>query len=152
GAPRSSYDAAMRWLLLFAIACGPTGHGPPAGKVDAAEPKDAPCSTAITGTVFAPNGTLPLYNVSVYVPMTTPSPFPAGVQCGQCSTDLPGGSRASTTPGPDGTFRLDGVPSGHDFPVIVTTGKWRRQVTVPAVPACVDTAIPDGTLRLPKNH
>ena len=37
------------------------------------------------------------------------------------------------------------------MPVIVTTGKWRRKLTVPVVTECADTAIPDGEFRLPKN-
>ena len=56
---------------------------------------DAPCPTSISGKVFAPNGTLPLYNVTVYVPMSPPGPLPEGLSCGQCSTNLPGGAVAS---------------------------------------------------------
>jgi hypothetical protein len=31
-------------------------------------------------------------------------------------------------------------------------GKWRRQFTIPAVEACADTAVPDQTLKLPKDR
>jgi hypothetical protein len=41
---------------------------------------------AITGTVFAPNGTLPLANVEVYVPAGGVTPFIEGATSGQCSS------------------------------------------------------------------
>jgi hypothetical protein len=140
-------------LFLVGAGCGPSGrHGDDFGSGDAKNYMDAPCSTAITGKVFAPNGTLPLYNVSVYAPVDNPVAFTPGVQCGQCSTELPGGSYATTTSDAEGKFRLDGIPAGVNVPVIITTGKWRRRLTVPVVVACSDTAIPDGTFRLPKNR
>ena len=145
----------MQRMLVLAIAiaaCGPTNRD--TGGDDAppdTPPEDAYCPTAITGKVFAPNGTLPLYNVTVYAPVSDPPPFTPGVQCGQCSTTLPGGAYASTTTDPTGAFRLEGIPAGTNVPVIITTGKWRRKLTVPTVTACQDTAIPDGELRLPRN-
>ncbi|MGE3456456.1 MAG: carboxypeptidase regulatory-like domain-containing protein, partial [Kofleriaceae bacterium] len=108
--------------------------------------------TAITGKVFAPNGTLPLYNVTLYVPLSTPLPFTEGVSCNQCATELSGGALTSTTTDTNGGFRLEGVPTDRDFPVVVTTGKWRRTVTIPRVTACQDTAIADPILRLPRNR
>jgi hypothetical protein len=110
------------------------------------------CSTSISGRVFAPNATLPLSNVVVYVPIADPGPFPEGVQCSQCSSTLPGGSLARAISDASGAFRLRGVPAGQDFTVVITTGKWRRKVTVPAVEACQDTAIVDGTFRLPRTR
>ena len=151
----------MRSLLLLLVAgvglgmgCGPA----PSRTTDAnggggdAAPEDAPCPTAITGKVFAPNGTLPLYNVTVYAPISDPPPFPAGVQCGQCTSGPPGGAYASTTSDAEGNFRLEGIPPGTNVPVIITTGKWRRTITVPTVEACTDTPVPDGTFSLPKNR
>jgi hypothetical protein len=144
-------------LLIVVAACGPAkkdggdgGDGDGDGGPDPFQ--DAPCPTAITGKVFAPNGTLPLYNVTVYAPISDPPPFPAGVQCGQCATQLPGGSYTSAISDAEGRFRLEGVPPGQNVPIIVTTGKWRRKLIVPDVPACQDTAIPDGEFRLPKNR
>ena len=144
-------------LLVVAAACGPArkddgdgGGGDGDGGPDPFQ--DAPCPTAITGKVFAPNGTLPLYNVTVYAPISDPPPFPAGVQCGQCATQLPGGSYTSAISDAQGNFRLEGVPAGQNVPIIVTTGKWRRKVIVPNVQACTDNALPDGTFRLPKNR
>src|SRR5690606_17918215 len=44
----------------------------------------------------------------------------------------------------------DYVPAGTDVPVVITTGKWRRQLTVPFVAKCVDNPIMDGQFRLPR--
>lgn len=113
---------------------------------------DAPCPTSISGKVFAPNGTLPLYNVTVYVPVNPPGPLQEGVTCGQCTTELPGGAITSTKTDAEGNFKLENVPPGTDVPIVITTGKWRRQLTVPVVGQCVDNPIQDGTFRLPKNR
>lgn len=61
-------------------------------EVDAAPPADAceglggsivhcgvPPPTRVSGTVYAPSGTLPLYGVTVYVPIHDPGPLTAGV-------------------------------------------------------------------------
>src|ERR1700704_1257365 len=47
--------------------------------------------TTLTGTVYAPNGTLPLYGVNVYVPSTDPGPLVDGSTCSKCSDGLQGG-------------------------------------------------------------
>ena len=137
--------------IVIATACGPSkGKGDDGDDGVDAKPADAYCPTSISGKVFAPNGTLPLYNVLVYAPVSDPPPFTPGVQCGQCSPELPGGAYASTQSDPQGNFRLEGIPAGTDVPIIITTGKWRRKLTVNTT-ACVDTPIPDGEFRLPRN-
>lgn len=140
------------FITLAVTACGPStrNNGGDDDGVDA-KPPDAYCPTSISGKVFAPNGTLPLYNVTVYAPVSDPPPFPTGVQCGQCATTLPGGAYASTQTDPQGNFKLEGIPAGANVPIIITTGKWRRKLTVPTVTACADTPVADGTFRLPKN-
>ncbi len=112
--------------------------------------------TTITGTVFAPNGTLPLDEVNVYVPtQTDPLPaFTSGVQCETCSEPLPGTPIATATSGGSGaagTFTLTGVPDGAGIPLVITIGKWRRQVKLPMVTKCgttmasaIDTTLPKG--------
>src|SRR5215212_11205979 len=135
---------------LLLAACGPNKRGSDDDDLPDAPPPDAYCPTSISGKVFAPNGTLPLYNVTVYAPVSDPPPFPTGVQCGQCATTLPGGAYASTSSDPQGNFKLEGIPAGTNVPIIITTGKWRRKLTVNTT-ACADTPIPDGTFRLPKN-
>jgi hypothetical protein len=142
----------MSWMRCLAIvstviACGPANRS---NNPDS-QPADAPwCPTSISGKVFAPNGTLPLYNVMVYMPAADPPPFPDGVQCGTCS-DLPGGAIAHTTSDAQGNFHLTGLPPVSSVPVIITTGKWRRKLTVP-VTQCQDNPVIDGTFRLPRNR
>ena len=60
--------------------------------------KEGKPPTAITGIVHAPNGTLPLFGVNVYVPRDPlPLPaFPEGVQCSRCSDQLAGSPLTST--------------------------------------------------------
>jgi hypothetical protein len=107
--------------------------------------------TSITGTVFAPNGTLPLNGVNVYVPVDPLPPFTEGVTCDRCSTTLPGSPVVATVSDATGAFRLDNVPVGADIPLVITTGKWRRQITIPTVNQCTENAIGAGETRLPKN-
>jgi hypothetical protein len=137
---------------LLLAACGPSKRHGDDDDIPDAPPPDAPCPTTISGKVFAPNGTLPLYNVTVYIPQTAPGPFTDGVSCSQCSTSMPGGSVTSAKTDATGKFVLENVPPGTDVPIVITTGKWRRQLTVPYVAQCVDTPIADGTFRLPRNR
>ncbi len=107
--------------------------------------------TTITGTVFAPNGTLPLYDVTVYVPNDPPGAFTDGVQCSRCSDPLPGDPIVTTTTDEMGNFTLAGVPSGSNIPLVITIGKWRRQITVPTVMDCMSVAVDATDTTLPKS-
>ena len=109
-------------------------------------------ATTITGTVFAPNGMLPLYGVSVYVPNSDPGPFQPGVQCGSCASGLPGDPIAQTTTDDMGRFTLTDVPSGANIPVVITIGKWRRQIKISNVAACTTQALAPADTSLPKSH
>ena len=75
--------------------------------------------TSISGRVFAPNGTLPLYGVNVYVPITDPGPLVEGAVCDRCANGLPGGAYTQTVTDENGDFTLPNVPATTDVPVIV---------------------------------
>jgi hypothetical protein len=108
--------------------------------------------TTISGTVYAPNGTLPLYGVNVYIPNSDPGPLPDGAQCGNCATALPGSPVVSTTTDEAGHFTLPNVPAGANIPLVISSGKWRRQITIPNVGQCQDNALQAADTRLPKDH
>jgi hypothetical protein len=106
-------------------------------------------STSVSGTVYAPNGTLPLYGVTVYVPIRTPGALPAGVQCDRCANELPGGAWAQTQTDEAGHFKLVDVPAAANIPVVIQVGKWRKQLVMPEVASCQDTALPAISTTLP---
>jgi hypothetical protein len=109
-------------------------------------------STVLTGKVYTPRGDLPLYGAIVYVPNGTVTSFTPGVSCDRCAA-ASGNPLVTTTTRPDGTFRLENVPAGEDIPLVIQLGRWRRQVTIPSVPACAETALTDvGLTRLPRNQ
>ena len=108
--------------------------------------------TTLTGTVYAPNGTLPLYNAAVYVPNGTIEAFTEGVTCDRCDGKLSGDPVAKALTGSDGTFTLKDVPTGSAIPLVIQLGRWRRQITIPTVADCQTTPLTDPqTTRLPKN-
>jgi hypothetical protein len=113
--------------------------------------KNAP-PTSISGTVYAPNGTLPLYGVDVYVPRSDPGPLPDGAQCDRCDVGLRGGSFAQTRTDEAGNFKLENVPAAANVPLVIQTGKWRRQLVIPNVAACEDLPLPITDTRLPRDR
>jgi len=115
-------------------------------------PGGRPGATTLSGTVYAPNGTLPLYNATVYVPNGTVAPFPAGVSCDRCNAPLSGDPLVVTTTDSAGHFVLENVPATHDVPLVIQVGRWRRQLIIPAVTACVDAPLGAEETRLPRNQ
>jgi hypothetical protein len=108
--------------------------------------------TTITGKVYDPAGKNPLYNVIVYIPNAPVERFKSGVTCDQCGTLASGSPIVTALTGPDGRFVLDNVPVGDNIPLVIQLGKWRRQLVVPHVQACVDTLMTaPNQMRLPAN-
>jgi hypothetical protein len=100
-------------------------------------------TTSISGTVYAPNGTDPIYNALVYVPNSAVQAFVDGVatpQC-DCSAEVTGSPLVSAVTGVDGTFTITNMPVGANIPLVIQNGRWRRQVTIPSVASCVNTAV-----------
>jgi hypothetical protein len=151
-------------VLGFGFGCGPGTRDEGGDNVDADE---GPCvgiecqivncakrglpETTISGTVFAPNGTLALYGAQVYVPLLDPGPFQSGVSCQRCESQPSGGAASYTTSGVDGKFTLMRAPSGQAVPLFITIGKWRRKVILPTINECTDNPLPPMYTSLPKH-
>ncbi len=112
--------------------------------------------TTVSGIVYAPTpikygAADPIYNAVVYVPNSAVLPFAAGVSCDQCSASATGSPLVSAISGADGKFTLKNVPVGENIPLVIQVGRWRRQVTIPKVTACTNTALDAELTRLPRN-
>jgi hypothetical protein len=108
-------------------------------------------STTVSGIVYDPAGSNPLYNVVVYVPGATPGPLTTGASCDSCDSLYTGGAVAAAVTDATGKFSLKNVPSGNEIPLVVQIGKWRKQTSVTKVTACVDNPITT-KLTLPSDH
>jgi Bacterial Ig-like domain (group 3) len=98
-------------------------------------------TTSISGTTYAPNGVDPIPNVLVFVPNGTVEPFVDGPADDTESSLVTGSPLVMTTSAANGTFTLTNVPAGTSFPLVLQAGRWRRQLTVPAVTSCVNTPV-----------
>jgi hypothetical protein len=108
--------------------------------------------TTLSGIVHTPaqSNADPLYNAVVYIPSTAVEPFSVGVSCDHCG-NVSGDPVAATLSGTDGKFVLDGLPVGSNVPLVLQLGRWRRQVVVPEIKACIDNPLPAELTRFPRN-
>ena len=106
-------------------------------------------TTTITGVVYAPNNTDPLPGVIVYIPNAAVAPFAPGVACAVAGVPPSGSPLVGTTTGIDGSFTLTDVPVGTNIPLVIQSGRWRRQVVVPSTAACSNTSF---STRFPQNQ
>lgn len=98
-------------------------------------------TTSISGITYAPNGVDPIPNILVYVPNGTVQPFVDGPADDTEMSLVTGDPLVMTTSAANGTFTLNNVPAGTAFPLVLQAGRWRRQLTVPSVTACVNTPV-----------
>jgi len=111
-------------------------------------------TTSISGTVYAPNGTDPIYNALVYVPNSAVQAFVDGVvtpQC-DCSAEVTGSPLVSAVTGVNGQFTITNMPVGANIPLVIQNGRWRRQIVIPNVPSCVNTALTTAQTEFPSCH
>src|SRR5262249_41474837 len=85
-------------------------------------------------------------------PNSTVAAFTPGVSCGTCNALVSGSPLVTTTSATDGSFILQNVPCGVNIPVVIQVGRWRRQVVVPSVACCTNTAMSAAMTRLPRNQ
>lgn len=131
---------------------GPNGNGGPCVGLQCQQVSCAGGgTTSLSGKVFDPTGTVPLYNAVVYVPNEAVAAFEGGVTCDQCGTVPSGKPIATALTNAKGEFVLQNVPVGVEIPLVVQLGRWRRQVKVPAVKQCTDTPLAADATRLPRN-
>ncbi len=113
--------------------------------------------TTLTGKVFDPAGRVPLYNVDVYIPNGPLADFQDGPSCDSCTNRVSGNPVVHTVTDASGSFTLGDhnadVPAGSNIPLVFQIGKWRRQITIPSVQACMPTALTDpNQTRLPRDQ
>ena len=109
-------------------------------------------STTLSGVVNIPAGNLPLYNATVYIPNRSVAPIVTGASCDRCDEVYSGEPIASATTDVNGRFTLTGIPAGADIPLVIRLGKWRRQITLPAIKGCQRNTVDSALTRLPRNR
>jgi hypothetical protein len=113
-------------------------------------------TTTLTGKVYDPAGTNPLYHVLVYVPNDPSDPalhsFTQGITCDQCGASAAGKPLVTTYTATDGSFTLSNVPVGANIPVVIQLGRWRRIFSVNINNSCAANPVTDRTLKMPSDH
>jgi hypothetical protein len=109
-------------------------------------------TTTLSGTVYAPNGIDPLPNVTVYIPNAPVAAFTSGVSCDVVGGAPSGSPIVGAITAVDGSFTLGDVPVGSNIPLVIVSGRWRRQLTVPSTTVCTNTSLPASFAVMPQNH
>ncbi len=148
-----SFSALLIVLLVVLLGFGATASGQSCvGLACQQQTCSGNATTSITGTVYAPNGTDPLPNVTVYIPNDVVQPFPAGVSCGVVGAPPSGSPLIGTTTDVNGNFTLIDVPVGSNIPLVIVSGRWRRQLVIPSITACVPNPMASNFAIMPSDH
>jgi hypothetical protein len=141
-------------LLLVIFGQGADGFGQTPCTGLACQQQTCPVgqTTSITGTVYAPNGTDPLPNVTVYIPNAAVAPFAPGVSCPVVGAAPLGSPLIGTETDVNGNFTLIDAPVGSNIPLVIVSGRWRRQLVIPGTVACQATALPPSFAVMPQNQ
>jgi hypothetical protein len=133
--------------------CPGSNSGPCTGIACMVQTCTGTAKTTVSGTIRDPAGKVPLYNVTVYVPNAAVDPIPEGASCDKCSVQLSGKPIATALTDANGRFTLENVPVVANLPIVIQVGKWRREIKLPTVTACVDNPITNADLtRLPRTQ
>jgi hypothetical protein len=94
-------------------------------------------NTTLRGVVYDPAGRTVIPHAMVYVPNTELSQLSAAteVSCDECELLISGSPIALTQADATGHFTLTNVPATENFPLVIQSGRWRRQVEVSGFPA-----------------
>ena len=120
------------------------------GGINASGGTNPGCPTSISGKVYDPSGTLPLYNVVVYAPSEPLAPIAEGAACETCDAHFSGRPVAAALSDSAGNFRVENMPAGPGTRIVFQVGKWRREVTAD-ITACTDNPLDASLTRLPRN-
>jgi hypothetical protein len=141
-------------LLIFALRLSATAYGQTACTGLCLQQMQCAgnATTSITGVVYAPNGADPLPNITVYIPNAPVAAFTPGVSCDVVGAPPSGSPLIGTTSAVDGTFTLADVPVGTNIPLVIVSGRWRRQLVIPTINACVNNPLPATFAVMPQNQ
>ena len=120
--------------------------------------------TSLTGTIRDPAGKLPIYNVYVYVPNSTPDAIvPGNPTCTPCEAPASGSPILGTSTDVDGHFNLEktasdtwGVPRAPTFRSSSRSASGGGSLVIPQVDACTTVDLdsefsgPDKTAACPR--
>ena len=63
-----------------------------------------------------------------------------------------GSPLVGTTTDVNGNFTLVDVPVGSNIPLVIVSGRWRRQLVIPSTTACVGNSLPSNLAVMPQNQ
>jgi hypothetical protein len=88
----------------------------------------------------------------VYIPNAPVQPFGAEVSCPAAGAAPSGSPLVGAITGVDGSFKLNNVPVGQNIPLVIVSGRWRRQLVIPTTTACTNTPLPASFVVMPQNQ